>query len=82
MAGDQSQLGSLNAPHCFAGPVRVRAARWNGFFAPAGVRDEVPQKLQASIRTPQRSMPVAKLYRNLGFELPYETQRQFRPRSH
>jgi tripartite-type tricarboxylate transporter receptor subunit TctC len=50
---------------------------WNGFFAPAGIRAPVLQKLHEAIRAAQKSPAVADLYKQIGFELPDETQKEF-----
>lgn len=50
---------------------------WNGFFAPAAVRPDVLQKLHGAIHAAQRTKSVTDLYKQLGFEVPDETQTQF-----
>ncbi|MGJ7498042.1 Bug family tripartite tricarboxylate transporter substrate binding protein [Variovorax sp. RT4R15] len=59
------------------GLVGFELRSWNGFFAPAAIRPDALQRLHDAIRMAQQTSSVAEVYRNLGFEVPEESQKQF-----
>jgi len=75
--GDQPLLALPDVPSLTSLGVPVRFAQWSGLFVPAGVSDEIVQRLRAAARKAAADPQVQKIIRTAGSPIEYLDAPQF-----